>query len=93
MSKIEAKGELKERVAALNTQLRFGRERAALLRAYTLRSFLQLRGARTEEEQRELARVERVIATLEKRKTSGIQRLINSIIEMVKEGMNPDRED
>ena len=92
MSQIEARGELKERSASLNTFLRFGRERPALHRAYALRTYLQLRGARLEEEQQELARVERVIATLEKRKTSGIQKLINSIIEMVKEALNPDQE-
>lgn len=89
----EAQSELKERSAALNTQLRFGRERSALLHAYKLRAYLQLRGARLETEQRELQRVETVIAELETRKASGIQRLIKSIIEMAKAALNPEVDD
>lgn len=89
----EAQSELKERSAALNTQLRFGRERSALLHAYQLRAYLQLRGAKLEVEQRELQRVEKVIAELETRKASGIQRLIKSIIEMAKAALNPEVDD
>lgn len=91
--KINAKSALKERSAALNTQLRFGRERPALLHAYQLRTFLQLRGGRDEDEQRELERVEKVIVELERRKTSGIQKLIKSIIETARASLTPDVDD
>ncbi len=88
--KIDSKSELKERSAALNTQRRFGRERPALQHAYRLRAYLQLRGGRLEVEQRELERVEKVIAELESRKVSGIQRLIKTIIETVCASLNPE---
>lgn len=88
--KINPATELKERTAALNTQLRFGRERPALMHAYQLRAFLQLRGARTDDEKYQLARVEKVIVGLEKRKTSGIQRLLKTIIETAIRSMTPD---
>jgi hypothetical protein len=89
----ESQSELKERTATLNTLLRFGRERPALLHAYKLRAYLQLRGARLEPEQRELERVEKVIVELEKRKTSGIQKLIKSIIDTAKASLNPEVDD
>jgi hypothetical protein len=88
--RIEPKSELKERSAALNTQLRFGRERPALVHAYRLRTYLQLRGARMEAEQQELERVEKIISVLETRKLSGIQKLIKSIIEMGLAALNPE---
>lgn len=88
--RINAATELKERTAALNTQLRFGRERQALMHAYELRTFLQLRGAKTEDEKRQLAWVEKVIVGLEKRKTSGIQRLVKTIIETAIRSMTPE---
>ncbi len=91
--KVSAKSELKERSAALNTQLRFGRERPALLQAYRLRAFLQLRGARDEDEQAELERVEKVIVELERRKSSGIQKLIKSIIETAIISLTPEVDD
>lgn len=89
----KSKSELKERSAALNTQLRFGRERQALVQAYKLRTYIQLRGAREEAERQELERVERVIAELETRKSSGIQRLIKTLIEMGKAALNPEVDD
>lgn len=89
----ESQSELKERTATLNTLLRFGRERPALLHAYKLRAYLQLRGARLEPEQRELERVEKVIVELEKRKTSGIQKLIRTIINTAKASLNPEVDD
>lgn len=88
--KVNAATELKERTAALNTQLRFGRERPALMHAYQLRAFLQLRGAKSDEEKQQLERVEQVIAGLEKRKTSGIQRLLKTIIETAIRSLTPD---
>jgi hypothetical protein len=89
----ESQSELKERTAALNTLLRFGRERPALVHAYKLRAYLQLRGARIEPEQRELERVEKVISELERRKTSGIQKLIKTIIDTAKASWNPEVDD
>lgn len=88
--RVNAATELKERTAALNTQLRFGRERQALMHAYELRTFLQLRGAKSEDEKRQLAWVEKVIVGLEKRKTSGIQRLVKTIIETAIRSMTPE---
>ena len=88
--KINPATELKERSAALNTQLRFGRERSALMHAYQLRAFLQLRGAKSDEEKRRLEWVERVIQGLEKRKSSGIQRLIQTIIRTAIASLTPD---
>ncbi len=88
--KVNAATELKERTAALNTQLRFGRERPALMHAYELRAFLQLRGAKTDDEKQQLERVEKVIAGLEKRKTSGIQRLLKTIIETAIRSLTPE---
>lgn len=82
--------ELRERSARLNTQLRFGRVRAALIEAYKLRTFIQLKGARTEAESSELARVERVIAKLETHRTSAIQKLIRSIIATAKASLTPE---
>ena len=87
---MEIHSELKERTATLNTQLRFGRERQALQEAYKLRAYIQLRGARLEDEQRELQRVEKVIAELETRKMSGIQRLIKTLIDTAKASLNPE---
>lgn len=89
----EQPSELKERTARMNTFLRFGRARHALVEAYKLRTYIQLKGARHEAEVQELERVERVISELEKQRTSGIQKLIKSVITMVKESLNPEVED
>lgn len=90
--KISPAAELKERTAALNTQLRFGRERSALMHAYQLRAFLQLRGAKGDEEKQRLEWVERVILGLEKRKSSGIQRLIQTIIRTAIASLTPEND-
>ena len=89
----EQPSELKERTARMNTFLRFGRARHALVEAYKLRTYIQLKGARLEAEVQELERVERVIFELEKQRTSGIQKLIKSVITMVKESLTPEVED
>ncbi len=88
-----AQSEIQERVAKLNTQLRFGRKKPALLEAYKLRAYLQLNGLKTQEAQREIARVEKVIAKLEGSNVGGIQRLVNSIVSTVKQSLNPTEEE
>lgn len=82
--------EIKERVAKLNTQLRFGRIRPALNEAYKLRTYLQLKGAQREVEALELARVEKIISTLESYHTTGIQKLVRSLIDIVAASLTPE---
>lgn len=88
----EQPSELKERSARLNTFLRFGRVRHALVEAYQLRTYIQLKGARLEAEVLELERVEKVISKLEKQRTSGIQKLIKSIFDLLRESLHPEVE-
>ena len=61
-----AQSEIQERVAKLNTQLRFGRKKPALLEAYKLRAYLQLNGLKTQEAQREIAALKERIEVLER---------------------------
>jgi hypothetical protein len=84
-----AKSEIQERIAKLNTQLRFGKLQPALIEAYRLRTYIQLGGTRTEEASRELKRVEQVIAELEGKRASGIQKLVNSLVRIVRASLNP----
>lgn len=88
-----AQSEIQERVAKLNTQLRFGRKKPALTEAYKLRAYLQLTGVKSQDAERELARVEKVIAKLEGSNVGGIQRLVNSIVRTVKQSLNPTEEE
>ena len=60
------------------------------MHAYQMRAFLQLRGAKAEEEKQRLEWVEKVILGLEKRKTSGIQRLIQTIIRTAIASLTPE---
>lgn len=84
--------EIQERTARLNTQLRFGRNQAALEEAYKLRAFIQLTGTNSPEGQTALARAERVIAALEGKRSSTIQRLVDSVIRAAKASLNPNQE-
>ncbi len=88
-----AQSEIQERVAKLNTQLRFGKFKAALIEAYKLRTYLQLGGVRSEEAKRELQRVEKVIAELEGKEAIGIQKLVNLIVRTAKASLNPTEEE
>ena len=81
--------EAKQRVAALNTQLRFGRHQAALVEAYKLRTYIQLSGITSEQATDALRRAERVIVELEKKQASGIQKLIKIIVHITKLSLNP----
>lgn len=87
-----AESEIQERTAKLNTQLRFGRHGPALMEAYKLRTFIQLRGAKTHDAKQELHRVEKVIAELERNQDSLIQKIVKSIIQTIKDSLNPEKE-
>lgn len=82
--------EIQERAARLNTQLRFGRHQGALSEAYRLRAFIQLCGYQNEETTRELQRAEIVIAELEKKQVSGVQKLVDVIVRTLHRSLNPE---
>ncbi|MFA7480096.1 MAG: hypothetical protein WC314_06280 [Vulcanimicrobiota bacterium] len=84
--------EVQERMATLNTQLRFGRHQQALIEAYKFRTFLQLGGVRSQEAKSALVRVERAIKALEGQRLTGIQKLVNLIVRTVKSSLNPTEE-
>lgn len=84
--------EVQERMATLNTQLRFGRHQQALIEAYKFRAFLQLGGVRSQEAKSALVRVERAIKALEGQRLTGIQKLVNLIVRTVKSSLNPTDE-
>jgi len=84
--------EVQERMATLNTQLRFGRHQQALIEAYKFRTFLQLGGVRSQEAKSALVRVERAIKALEGQRLTGIQKLVNLIVRTVKSSLNPTDE-
>lgn len=84
--------EIQERAARLNTQLRFGRHQGALAEAYRLRAFIQLCGYQNEETTRELQRAEVVIAELEKKQVSGVQKLVDSIVRTLHRSLNPEND-
>lgn len=84
--------EIQQRVAGLNTQLRFGRQQAALIEAYKLRTFIQLCGRISEDAKQELQRTEKVIAELERTRVSGVQRLVGAIVRTAKASLNPEDE-
>lgn len=87
-----AQSEIQDRAASLNTQLRFGKHKPALVEAYKLRAYIQLNGVKSEDAARILQRVEKVIAELERKKTSGIQKLVKSIILTAKASLNPEND-
>jgi hypothetical protein len=87
-----AKSEIQERVARLNTQLRFGRDKPALVEAYKLRTYIQLQGVKSQDAAWELKRVEKVIAELERSQLSGIQKLVQTIIRTARASLNPEKE-
>ena len=70
--------EVQERMATLNTQLRFGRHQQALVEAYKFRAYLQLGGLRSNEAKSAIVRVERVIKSLEGQRLTGIQKMVSS---------------
>lgn len=82
--------EVSERVARLNTQLRFGRHQAALIEAYKLRTFIQTSSYTSEDNERELERTENVIRQLEKKQASGVQKLVDTLVRTVKRSLNPE---
>lgn len=84
--------ELEERVARLNTQLRFGRLKPALTEAYKLRTFIQLNCALKGDALSELQRVEKVISELEGKNVVGVQKLVKAIITTAKASLNPKKE-
>ena len=69
-----------EMVANINTQLRFGRHREALVAAYELRIALQTCNETNEEIQSHLRMAEEVIETFERRKAGRFSRWIKSIL-------------
>lgn len=87
-----SQSEIQERAARLNTQLRFGRHQGALSEAYRLRSFIQLCGYQNEETTRELQRAEKVIAELEKKQVSGVQKLVDVIVRTLHRSLNPEND-
>lgn len=84
-----AHSEFEERVARLNTQLRFGRPKPALVEAYKLRLFIQLHCTHSPDALEELKRVERVIGELEGKQLGAIQKLVNKIVKTAKASLNP----
>jgi hypothetical protein len=84
--------EVQERMATLNTQLRFGKHQQALIEAYKFRAYIQLGGARTQEAQQALQRVERVIASLEGQRLTRIQKFVDKIVRTARASMNPTDE-
>lgn len=84
--------EIQERMATLNTQLRFGKVQQALIEGYKFRTFLMLSGVRSNEAKVALQRVERVIASLEGQRMTGIQKLVSSIVKTARASMNPTDE-
>lgn len=84
--------EIQDRAASLNTQLRFGKHKPALEEAYKLRLYIQLNGVNSENAARLLKRVEKVIAELERKKTSGIQKLVRTIILTAKASLDPEND-
>lgn len=84
--------EVQERMATLNTQLRFGRHQQALVEAYKFRTFLQLGGLRSNEAKAAIVRVERVIKSLEGQRLTGIQKMVNSAVRTVRASLNPTDE-
>ena len=87
-----AVSEIQERMATLNTQLRFGKHQQALIEAYKFRAYIQLGGARTPESKQALLRVERVISSLEGQRLTGIQKLVSKLVTTAKVSMNPTDE-
>ena len=85
-----SQNEIQERVANLNTQLRFGRQRAAQEAAYKLRTFIQLSGYQSDEVERELRRAEQIIAKLERNQVSIIQKWIGALVRTVQRSFNPE---
>lgn len=84
--------EVQERMATLNTQLRFGRHQQALVEAYKFRIFLQLGGLRSTEAKAAIVRVERVIKALEGQRLTGIQKMVNSVVRTIRASLNPTDE-
>ncbi len=84
--------EISLRVASLNTQLRFRRHQSALIEAYKLRSYIQLRGGTSEEAIRALHRAERVIETFEGKFSSTIQQLVKIVVQTIQASLNPHDE-
>ena len=79
-------------MATLNTQLRFGKHQQALIEAYKFRTYIQLGGARTPEAKQALQRVERVIASLEGQRQTGIQKLVSKLVTTARVSLNPTDE-
>ncbi len=69
-----------EMVANINTQLRFGRHREALIAAYELRIALQTCNETNPEIQSHLHMAEEVIETFERRKAGRFSRWVKSIL-------------
>lgn len=84
--------EVQERMATLNTQLRFGRHQQALVEAYKFRAYLQLGGLRSNEAKSAIVRVERVIKSLEGQRLTGIQKMVSSAVRTVRASLNPTDE-
>jgi hypothetical protein len=89
---LAAVSEIQERMATLNTQLRFGKHQQALIEAYKFRAYIQLGGARTPEAKQALQRVERVIASLEGQRLTGIQKFVSKLVTTARVSMNPTDE-
>ena len=85
-----SQNEIQERVANLNTQLRFGRKRAALEAAYKLRTFIQLSGYQSEDALNELQRAEQIIAELERNQISSVQKWIGALVRTIQRSLNPE---
>jgi hypothetical protein len=81
--------EISERTAALNTQMRFGNYREALVKAYSLRLDLQLSHPMTSKIHQELESVESVIENLERLRVSKYQRWATRFWESIVESFQP----
>ena len=84
--------EIQERMATLNTQLRFGKHQQALIEAYKFRAYIQLSGVRTNEAKQALVRVERVISSLEGTRLTAIQKMVAKLVRTAEVSMNPTDE-
>ncbi|MBI3924435.1 MAG: hypothetical protein HY319_02740 [Armatimonadetes bacterium] len=80
--------DITERAARLNTQLRFGKHREALLEAYKLRIHLQTCGQQGPQIDQELESVEQVIEKLERRKSGRVQRTMMMFAKAVVEAFD-----
>ena len=69
-----------EMVANINTQLRFGRHREALIAAYQLRIALQTCNESSESIMGHLRTAEEVIETFERRKAGRFSRWLKSVV-------------